>query len=101
MEASQIKSFREATSLRNTRPDLPSSKLLEIASRCATRTAEEAGPGKDRGESKSIYSPGEGLSGRSLRRLPLLAHARKIRSSAACSVDEMLEAMLAVVSDQH
>lgn len=95
---STLFSFEEAAAVSAARECSASSKLLSISQLCCDFGRVSALKAGDVLQDGAIFRPP--LSGRSLRRMPVLAYSRCVLGTGPCSLDELLCALREVAIDQ-
>lgn len=95
----ELRSHDHAMLTRLSETSSPSSKLLEISETCV-KNIDSRAPAHGEERKTGVALVGSSMSGRSLRRLPVLAHARHIRQSSVCKLDDMLRALLIVAREE-
>ena len=100
VEKQRLISYDEAMLTRWTNRHMASSRLLSICEDCAASQRSKHELSSDQAEIRDSIKRPRDLSGRGLRRLLMLAHARHIRSGDICSLERMLEAMHITIKEE-
>lgn len=87
-QSADLKSYGDALIEQWSKKTSPSTRLLDLSGLCSGDDIEAIDAVRQQIK-----------SGRSLRRLPLLAHARHIKQEGVCTLEDMIKALANTVQD--